>query len=506
MTTPEVQCSGRCRSRLALPAAAVFLVSAAILGLQLALMRCLAVAGWYHFSYLVISTALLGFGASGTLLTLVGHVLERRFVQWAAALTLAFGLSVTLSFRAAQALPLDPQYALYSARQAGLMLAYHILFLVPFFLGAAVIGLSLMHFRHGVHAVYGASMLGSGAGSLLMILLMYVLPEARLLYAVSALALAAAGIWTACIAHSNSQGRAAPCRQSDAPPELRRIRTALVVAIAASAVLLAVGERVWPLQPRIDQYKMLSVVRRWEAEGGARHLLSRHSPRARLDVYESPRFHYTLFASLTTTLTPPSQLMILADGNPAGAVLRISGPEEAAILDHTPMSLPYRLRDRPRVLLLGETGGMNVWLAQRWDASGVTVVQRNPQVIELLGGPLASMGGRVLSLPGVVAAAADPRLFLETTRERYDIIQIVQAEEMPAGGAGMLSLHEDFLLTREGLALCLRRLRPNGLLAITRGIQWPPRDNVKILATVTEALESLGKGPAVPRRMQGAGA
>jgi len=58
--------------------------------------------------------------------------------------------------------------------------------------------------------------------------------------------------------------------------------------------------------------------------------------------------------------------------------------------------------------------------------------------------------------------------------------------------SNLLSLHEDFLLTREGMALCLRRLRPGGLITITRGVQAPPRDNIKILATLAEALESTG--------------
>ena len=60
-------------------ALAVFLLSAGVIALELALMRCLSIARWHHFSYLVISTALLGFGASGTLLTFAGRWLRRRF-------------------------------------------------------------------------------------------------------------------------------------------------------------------------------------------------------------------------------------------------------------------------------------------------------------------------------------------------------------------------------------------------------------------------------------------
>ncbi len=50
--------------------AAVAVVSAAILALEVALMRALSISRWHHFAYLVISLALLGFGASGTLLSI----------------------------------------------------------------------------------------------------------------------------------------------------------------------------------------------------------------------------------------------------------------------------------------------------------------------------------------------------------------------------------------------------------------------------------------------------
>jgi len=487
MTLSSSQFSEKQTAHLALPVLAVFLVSAGIIGLELALMRCLSVMGWHHFSYLVLSTALLGFGASGTLLTLVGPSLERRFGISCAGLTLTFGLSVPLCFRAAQALPLDPQYVLYSSHQAALMVAYHLLLFVPFLLGAMVIGLSLMHFSKRVHVLYGANLLGSGVGGLWMILLMFTLPEEDLLYVTAGLVLVAAVIWVA-------YGATYPPATSlnVAKGIWRRPPARLLIAVTGSMAVLILLATLWPMELRIDQYKTLASVQRWEDQSDAEHLLTVHSPRARLDVYDSPLFHETLFAGFTALSPPPPQLRILVDGHLAGTVFKIQSSQEAEILDHTPMSVPYRMSERPRVLLLGEVGGTNVWLARRWNPTSVTVVQGNPQIIELLNGPLAEAAGHVFSLPGVEAVAADPRLFLQAHEERYDIIQLVRAEGMAVGVSSLLSVHEDFLLTREGLTLCLCRLRPDGLLAVTRQQQDPPRDNVKILATLAQALESLG--------------
>ena len=456
---------------LVLPCCAVFAVSASVIGLELALMRCLSVAAWHHFSYLVISTALLGFGASGTLLSFARRRLERRFESWSAVLAMAFGVAIVLTFRAAQALPLNVEYALYSLRHGLLMAVYHLLIFIPFLLGATVIGLSLLHLGERTHTVYAANLLGSGAGGLGMLGLMYVLPEVGLLYAASAAAMAGALLWSLCAAG-------------------RRVR--LIVAVLLVGLPPAVWQMRRPLSLRIDQYKVLAALRRLEAQGDARHLLTRQSPRGRLDVYASPCLRQTLFAGLTADVPPPGQLMITADGWDAGTVYKIRSERQAPILDHTIMSVAYRLRPGARVLLLGETGGANVWLARRGRAASVTVVQSNPQVVELMTGPLRGASGDVFGLPGIEVHAMDLRVFLEQTDRRFDVIQVVSAQGMAAGASRLLSLHEDFLMTREGLALCLRRLSAGGLLTITRGLQSPPRDNVKILATVVEALESLG--------------
>ena len=42
----------------------VFLVSAAAIGYELLLMRVLSIIQWHHFAYMIISLALLGYGAS----------------------------------------------------------------------------------------------------------------------------------------------------------------------------------------------------------------------------------------------------------------------------------------------------------------------------------------------------------------------------------------------------------------------------------------------------------
>jgi hypothetical protein len=50
--------------------AGLFLLSAATLAFEVNLTRIFSVAQFYHFAFMIVSLALLGFGASGTFLTL----------------------------------------------------------------------------------------------------------------------------------------------------------------------------------------------------------------------------------------------------------------------------------------------------------------------------------------------------------------------------------------------------------------------------------------------------
>jgi hypothetical protein len=65
--------------------AGIFLISLATLLLELSLTRVLSVALWYHFGFLVISTALLGLGTSGVVLALWTKLRERSLFERALA-------------------------------------------------------------------------------------------------------------------------------------------------------------------------------------------------------------------------------------------------------------------------------------------------------------------------------------------------------------------------------------------------------------------------------------
>ncbi|MFW5994482.1 MAG: hypothetical protein ACOCRN_00075 [Spirochaetia bacterium] len=481
------------------------LASCALIGLQLSLVQALSESHFYHFTYLVISVALLGSGAAGVFLVLARRAFERAPRTWIVGFLGGFAVTTAVGLRIAERLPIDIQYLLFDVGQVGLLVVYMFLLLLPFFcIGGAVAGIVLEK-RREAGWFYGANLIGSGIGGISAPLLLSLAPAHHVVpgFAVPAAAaflLSLSGLRS----YGGGRGRI---------PAL--LSTVIVVCVAAWTV-------VFPPERTIDQYKMSYQVRLQEEAGRADRVTERHSPRGWIEAYTSPTFHYTMFAGLQAEVEPPEQAAVLLDGELAGSVFTIpqesseasgdrsgtgsSGEHEpadhpAAIMDHTPQSLVYRVQKEiggaPRVLLLGDTGGANVWLARRFGAEEITVVHGNPAILDTVSNDLAEYGGWILD--EVRTVAADPRRYLEKSAargEEYDIVHIAEAEGMPATTRGLGALREDFLLTAEGFGTARDVLSERGMISITRGVQTPARDTLRVLTTTGEMLRRRGLAPA----------
>jgi hypothetical protein len=72
------------------------------------------------------------------------------------------------------------------------------------------------------------------------------------------------------------------------------------------------------------------------------------------------------------------------------------------------------------------------------------------------------------------------------------LIHLAGLESWAVETGGVAGLRQNNLITVEGIHACFDRLDPGGILSVCRAVQTPPRDNVKLLATLIEALEQTG--------------
>ena len=118
------------------------MLSACVLAYEVLLTRLLSIVLWHHFAYMIISAAMLGYGASGTALTLLK---DKVAPHVGAAYVIAIaGMAVLMpaAFLLAQQVPFNPLELLWDNTQLSGLLAIYLLMMAPFFCGGLGIGSS----------------------------------------------------------------------------------------------------------------------------------------------------------------------------------------------------------------------------------------------------------------------------------------------------------------------------------------------------------------------------
>ncbi len=456
--------------KVAPPLGAIALLSATALAYEVLLTRLFSIIQWHHFSYMIISLALLGYGASGSFLTLLGGEPARwHFAGCFVGNTILFALSAVGVFLLAQRVPFNALEIGWDPRQLLYLLLLYLLLAIPFFCVANAFGLTFMQYREQIHRIYAFDLVGAGTGALGVILLLYAVPPATALVVLGVLGLAAAGV---------------------AVLESRWSRWGLIAVLGLMAVGFGLPERWTALQP--SAYKGLSQALRVI---GAQRVAERSSPLGLLTVVynEQVPLRYAPGLSLAATALPPPQLGLFNDGDELGAITLFTGRlETLAYLDELTSALPYHLLRNPQVLVLGAGGGADVLQALYHRARLVEAVELNPQVVELVRRDFGAFAGGLYERADVRVQVGEARGFVAGSRQRYDLIQVALLDAFNTAAAGLYALSESYLYTVEAFQQYLQHLNPGGMLAVTRWLRLPPRDSLKLFATAVVAMERLG--------------
>lgn len=157
----------------------LFLVSAASLGFEVALTRYFAVARWSEYGYWVISIVLAGFALSGVAMALAQDWFARRGPALLVALPAALILAAACGYHLVTVNPFNPlqlQNSATFAPQLADIAGYYAALLPFFFLTGLFVALSFVLNPARLGLVYGYDLTGAGAGALLVLALMTVLP------------------------------------------------------------------------------------------------------------------------------------------------------------------------------------------------------------------------------------------------------------------------------------------------------------------------------------------
>jgi len=453
------------------PGFAILFISAAALAYEVLLIRLFSIIQWHHFAYMVISLALLGYGASGTFVALLRRRLLNDFPKSFLINASLFGVTSVICFLLAQQLPFNTLEMFWDPMQMGYLLLAYLLLFTPFFFAANCICLCFSRFGEMIPRVYAFDLVGAGLGALGVILLLYLLSPSGVLRAIAAVGFAAAAL-------SVLEQQPLPRWQRALP------------YLSLSLIVCLLPDR-W-LELKSSQYKALNQTLQI---AGTRILETSSSPLGLVTLVESPRVPLRLAAgvSLNNRVEPPPQLGLFIDGDAPSPITRYAGDRSTlAYLDYQTSALPYHLQQSQRVLILGVGGGSGLLQAEYYQIPEIHAVELDPWLPQLLAQRYADYSGWQWLGERTRLHTGEARSFVAADNTNYDLIQMSLLDAASATSGGVYALSENYLYTVEAITDYLERLRPGGLLTITRWVKLPPRDGLRLFATAIEALRPQG--------------
>lgn len=436
--------------------AGIFLLSLATLLLELSLTRVLSVALWYHFGFLVISTALLGFGASGVVLAIWKHLREKVSLEKALAiLALLFGVSTVMCFWVMQRIPFDP-FSLFSDwRQMLFMPVYYVLISTPFFFSGLALALLFTRSGKRVNSLYAFDLFGAGLGCVALAVVMPAFGGSG-----SVVAAAALGCLAAVIFGLN---------------QTKKLKLAAAAGAVAFIALAFFAESLLPISitPNKSRPPQPPLYTEWNTF-------------SKIDLYESPPRMET---------DGRAGRVFLFDGGTAATGLGDMRPDAREVIAKTAdtansiSNIAYLGMQRPKILIIGSGAGAQVADALRYGAGEITAVEVNPIINRVMTeSDFKDFWGGMYDLPEVRLVTDEGRSFVRRSDEQYDAIISVHTISNAAVASGALSLAENYVLTREAFNDYLDRLTQDGILFLTRPESQMPR----LFATGREALAARG--------------
>ena len=436
---------------------AIGLISAAIIAFQLILMQILSYVQWYHFAYMIISIALLGFGAAGTFLTIFQQKLEKNYYTLFPFLLIvtAILIPVVVGIANSEAVRFDSLLIFQDSRHIGKLILTYFIFFLPFLTGALAIGMSFSKFADQIGKIYFSNLIGSGIGGIIAIFFMqWIIPEQQS-FAVAILAFLGGIV------------------------SLPKNKKSLIRIIVPLSTLILIILFFYPPRLTPSEYKDIS---KTMLLPDAKVEYQKSTPHGFVEIVSSPILRYAPGVSLAYRDSFPIRKVVFNNGNWMGCLLpQPLEANETNILDYTPQALPYHIDNIKNALIINAGTGENVLLALSHQVARITTNETNPEIFNIL---RQSFEGFYQVQPYQTM----PRTLLTPDTNKYDLIELPIIGSF-FGNSGLNAVEPRYELTIEALREMWSKLSEKGMISLSCWMDYPVRNAYRLLATISLLLD-----------------
>ena len=438
----------------------LLLVSLSTLMLEFTLIRVLSVSLWYHFAFMIISIALLGFGISGVAIVISDKLKKAEINNFLSFTSIAFSISIILSFVIINKIPFDPFSLLIDSSQFLYLPIYYLTITLPFFLAGLIIGQIFTRFKTEINKLYFFDLFGAGLSCFVFII---VLP----VYGGSG------GIITA----SLIAALASVTFSLEKTKYSFSLSVAGLVLIGLNALFLTNPDIYLPI--RISDNKIYGNVLKEYPE---LRMLTKWNSFSRVDVIrddDPPIDNYPVYTA------------IIDAGNSTTNIPQVPANTDSLPppLDASNLAMVLK-RDTANVFIVGSGGGGEILSALSHNAKTVTAVEINGILNDLIEKDFAGHWTTGLAKnKRVNIITDDARGYLRGKRLKFDVIISAHTISASASASGAMSLIENYILTKEAIKDYLQHLKVDGILYITRPEPQIPR----LITTIKIVFEEMAK-------------
>ncbi|HTB25785.1 MAG TPA: hypothetical protein VK711_10450 [Puia sp.] len=439
----------------------IFFISFSTLLFELSLTRVFSVTLWYHFGFLIISTALLGFGVSGVLLSMWKNLRENfqldKSLGW---ISISLSSSIIICFWLLQKIPFDP-FSLYADRMQLLyMPVTYIIVSIPFFFAGLALSLLFTRFSSAIHRLYAYDLAGAALGCVAIVFTMSYFGGAGSVLFAACFAAFAAILFIS-----------------------KNYRLLLISASLLLVATLFISLNAdWLIPLHITSNKRSS-------SSKIKPIYTRWNTFSRVDLFIDNSDYDSL---------KKSPVFVIDQGTAATGLVFDMKPDVKTVLAKYPADsvyascLAYLDKKDPDLLIIGSGCGTEVLDALHHGVHKITAVEINPIINDVV--LHNDYWSDLFHQPQVNLVTGEGRNFVRSTKDTYDAIVSVHTISNAAIASGALSLSENYVLTKEAFEDYYDHLKDHGIIYFTRPEFQIPR----LFSTGREVLEEKGiKNPAM---------
>ncbi len=453
--------------------AGISLISASALSLEIFFTRFFSVAQWHHFAFMVVSIALLGYGASGSFLMLFPSLLKKDSSRLLYFFSLLLSIAILISYTIANHLPFDMAKIAWDTNQLIYILVYYILLSIPFFIAGMIISIVITLSSKDVNKIYFFDLIGASIGCLLPLIIFPLFGGTGPLLISSTLALIASLFFLP----SPHQGEV-------------RVRRWFIPLFFLLLIIPLFFTNPKFLEINMSQFKSLNVALKFPE---TRLIDTKWNSFSRIDILESPLVRFAPGLSLKYQKSLPQQIGITIDGDSMTAITEHKGDiTELDFIPYLPSSLPFYLTQNKNVLILEPAGGLDILTALYFKSQLITGVEINPLIHKIIKHDFRNFSGGIYERDNVKIETGEGRGYLKKTVNKFDTILFPVLSGIPASSGGFFGLAEGYQFTEEAIITYLSSLNKDGILSITQYLLPPPREELRRVSVIHSALKRMG--------------